>query len=147
MLLHDTHGMFDCNRPLGAQRSLKSGTTDSRLLVDCMASISKTSFDITRTVYMPYLGLSTLKTIQYRNLAPRVRRGDGQPMDQALMHLVWRGVIFNLFYFESEDLKKAKLVEEDWQSVQLSANGVSSSPKRVRDGNDESVPKRKREEA
>ena len=63
-------------------------------------------------------------------------------MNQALMHLVWRGVIFNLFYFESDDLKQTKLAEEDWQSVQVSADVVSSSPKRGRDGNDEPVSKR-----
>ena len=91
---------------------------------------------------MPYLGLSTLKAINYRILAPRVRRGDGQPMDQALMYLVWRGVIFNMFYFESEDLKQTKLAEEDWQSVQMSVDIISSSPKRTRDENDESVSKR-----
>lgn len=142
MFLHDTPGMFDCNQTLEVQSSLKSGTTDLRLLVDCKASISKTSFDINRAVFMPYLGLSALKTLHYRAIATRVHREDGQPMDQALMNLVWRGLIFNLFYFESEELKQTKLAEEDWESVQMSADGNSSSPKRVRDESDESAPKR-----
>ena len=146
MFLHDTHGMFDCNRTLGVQLLLESGTTDLRLLVDCKASISKAYFDITRAVLMPYLGLSSLRGLYYRSLAPQVRRGDGQPMDQALMRLVWRGIVCNLFYFESEELKKTKLEEEDWQLVQMSADVISSSPKPIRDGNDQPVPKRKREE-
>ena len=33
------------------------------------------------------------------------------------MHAVWREIVLNMFYFESEEAKQVKLAEEDWESA------------------------------
>ena len=90
-----------------------------------------TAFKRARAVFVPFLGLEILENIRYLDLANNVRRGDGSVLDQELMHMVWRGVVFNLFYFETEEIKRAKLVEEDWPSAEpQAARTLSSSRKR-----------------
>ena len=99
---------------------------------------NRTEMEAGRVVILPFLGLQVLPKISYVELAAKVRRGDGKLLDEGLMKAVWRGVVFNLFYFEEEGFKLNKLAEEDWTSVlqlqqQLgAAAGVGGSSSRKR---------------
>ena len=93
---------------------------------------SRMKVETGRVVVLPFLGLQVLKNIRYLDVAVGARRGDGKPLDEDLMKAVWRGVVFNMFYFEKEDVKLKKVAEEAWTSVQQLRADVSGSPSRKR---------------
>ena len=70
-----------------------------------------------RAVMLPFLGLHSLQSINYLEIVAQVRHGDKEPLDEELMHAVWRGLVLNMFHFEDEEMKLQKLAEEDWASV------------------------------
>ena len=111
----------------------KSGRSTAMLLhhADANAVEESGMLKVRDTVYLPFLGLHALKSISYLDLAKRVRLGDKEPIDEELMHAVWRGIVFNMFYFESDETKQEKILEEDWASANLlPAEDLSPSHKR-----------------
>ena len=95
-----------------------------------MDMFSRANLKASGVVVLPFLGLKVLNNIHYLDLAGQVRRSDEKPLDEAMMKAIWRGLIFNMFYFEDEELKLKKVAEEAWTSVQQPTTDVGGSASR-----------------
>lgn len=137
-LIEDPNGVRDatalrvlrCPETVNGQISTIMLLHDNKVRSDDMFNLTK--MKTAELVILPFLGLHVLKNISYLDVAAQVRRGDGKPLDEVLMKAVWRGVIFNMFYFEDEEFKLKKVAEEVWTSVQQPRTDVGGSPRRKR---------------
>ena len=128
-LIEDPNGVRDATalRVLRRPETINGQVCTIMLLDDKKARSDASGHTEMKTdslVILPFLGLRVLENISYLDLAAQVRRGDGRALDEGLMKAVWRGVIFNMFYFEDENLKLKKVAEE---SVQLPRADVGGS--------------------
>ncbi|KAG6997510.1 hypothetical protein G7Y79_00040g076750 [Physcia stellaris] len=121
-LIEDTNGVRDKNalRVLCFPKTVGGKCQTIMLLHDTEAQSAinnRYKIKTRRAVMLPFLGLHSLQSINYLEIAAQVRRGDKEPLDEELMHAVWRGLVLNMFHFEDEEMKLQKLAEEDWASV------------------------------
>lgn len=145
-LIEDTNGVRDRTalRVLCFPKTVGGKRQTIMLLHDTEAqSAISTRYKIKtrRAVMLPFLGLHSLQSINYLEIAAQVRRGDKKPLDEELMHAVWRGLVLNMFHFEDEETKLQKLAEEDWASVivQLDIGEPASQRHRLEEQLDEEL--------
>ncbi|KAL8789240.1 MAG: hypothetical protein Q9195_006949 [Heterodermia aff. obscurata] len=122
-LIEDPNGVRDATALRVLRWPMKvNGQMSTIMLLDDNKAPSdmsnRTEIKAADVVILPFLGLDVLENINYLDLAAKVRRGDKKPVREGLMKAVWRGVIFNLFYFEDEELKLSKVAEEAWIYVE-----------------------------
>ena len=150
-LIEDPNGIRDATAlsVLRRPETVNGQVCTIMLLYDKKARSDGSNHSETKTdslVILPFLGLRVLENISYLDLAAQIRRGDGMALDESLMKAVWRGVNFNMFYFEDEKLKLKKAGEEAWTSVQLPSTNAGGSLVRKRKLEDRSSPVEQRGE-
>lgn len=134
-LIEDTNGVPDTTalRVLRFPKTVGGKCSTIMLLHDTEAQSAINTRNKVRTrgaVMLPFLGLRSLQSINYLDIAAQVRRGDKKPLDEELMNAMWRGLVLNMFHFEDEETKLQKLAEEDWASMNLQSDIGEPAPQR-----------------